>query len=378
MDAFVLILFMMLIGAAIGGVTNHLAIKMLFRPYKAIKIGKFQLPFTPGLIPKRREELSRQLGEMVVNHLLTADGLRRKINGQGFENQLTTFAQEEIEKLLNKNETMQEFLGSLEIDLNKDRLEESVSFWVEERYESMMSETREQKVGDLLSDSWKGKLEGGADQFSVYIQDRIVRYLDSHEGKERIAALIDDYLDNQGFLGNMIASFMGSERLIDRVHPVLIKYVSAKEATDWLQAMIHTEIKKSLDQPVKVFEEKIGKESIASTLGKAVSQALPIEKWMSRSIADWTKPLQSKVILDVVPVMVPKFTDMLSSRIDRMMASMNLSGIVEEQVASFPVERLEEIVLGISRREFKMITYLGALLGGMIGVIQGIIVLFLG
>ncbi|WP_255822138.1 DUF445 domain-containing protein [Halobacillus shinanisalinarum] len=99
---------------------------------------------------------------------------------------------------------------------------------------------------------------------------------------------------------------------------------------------------------------------------------------MSRSIADWTKPLHSKIILDVVPVMVPKFTDMLSSRIDRMMTSMNLSGIVEEQVASFPVERLEEIVLGISKREFKMITYLGALLGGMIGVIQGIIVLILG
>jgi uncharacterized membrane protein YheB (UPF0754 family) len=35
-------------------------------------------------------------------------------------------------------------------------------------------------------------------------------------------------------------------------------------------------------------------------------------------------------------------------------------------------------VLGISRREFKMITYLGALLGGMIGMLQGIIVLFFG
>ncbi|WP_255822137.1 DUF445 domain-containing protein [Halobacillus shinanisalinarum] len=276
MNAFVLILFMMLIGAAIGGVTNHLAIKMLFRPYKAIKIGKFQLPFTPGLIPKRREELSRQLGEMVVNHLLTADGLRRKINGQGFENQLTTFAQEEVEKLLSKEETIQEFLKSLDIDLNKDLLRESVSLWVEERYELMMSHTREQRVGDILSDHWKSKIEAGADQFAVYIQDRIKMYLDSHEGKERIAALIDDYLDNQGFLGNMIASFMGSERLIDRVHPVLIKYVSAQEATDWLQTMIQTEITKALDQPVKDFEEKIGKETIANTLGKAVGQAIPL------------------------------------------------------------------------------------------------------
>ena len=40
-----------LIGAGIGYVTNWIAIKMMFRPTKAIKIGKFTLPFTPGIIP---------------------------------------------------------------------------------------------------------------------------------------------------------------------------------------------------------------------------------------------------------------------------------------------------------------------------------------
>ena len=39
------------IGGIIGLITNGLAIKMLFRPYKEIYIGKFRLPFTPGLIP---------------------------------------------------------------------------------------------------------------------------------------------------------------------------------------------------------------------------------------------------------------------------------------------------------------------------------------
>ena len=46
MDNFIVtLLFMAFIGAAIGGVTNHLAIKMLFRPYKAIyiKIGDYRL-----------------------------------------------------------------------------------------------------------------------------------------------------------------------------------------------------------------------------------------------------------------------------------------------------------------------------------------------
>ena len=36
-----------LIGSAIGYVTNWIAVKMLFRPLKPIKIGNFVLPFTP-------------------------------------------------------------------------------------------------------------------------------------------------------------------------------------------------------------------------------------------------------------------------------------------------------------------------------------------
>ncbi|MEI3219612.1 MAG: DUF445 family protein [Lachnoclostridium sp.] len=44
-----------LIGAVIGYCTNYIAVKMLFRPLKAIKIGRFTLPFTPGMIPKKKE-----------------------------------------------------------------------------------------------------------------------------------------------------------------------------------------------------------------------------------------------------------------------------------------------------------------------------------
>ena len=55
---------------------------------------------------------------------------------------------------------------------------------------------------------------------------------------------------------------------------------------------------------------------------------------------------------------------------------MKLEDMVKEQVDSFPVSRLEEIVLGISKREFKMITILGGVLGGLIGIIQGLIVFF--
>ena len=43
---------------------------MLFRPHEAKYIGSWRVPFTPGFIPKRRDELAKQLGNTVIQHLL--------------------------------------------------------------------------------------------------------------------------------------------------------------------------------------------------------------------------------------------------------------------------------------------------------------------
>ncbi|MFG6149546.1 DUF445 domain-containing protein [Halobacillus sp. B23F22_1] len=378
MSTFILILLMMTVGAAIGGVTNSLAIKMLFRPYRPIQLGSVRLPFTPGLIPKRQNELARQLGKMVVNHLLTAEGLKRKIEGKEFQNQLTSFAQTEVEKALQSDQSLEQLFHSFDVNIDRERVEDAVAAWIDRRYNGMMKELRQKKVKDILSSDWQQRAEAETNQLAHYIQNKVHQYLTSREGKEKVGALIDDYLEKQGFLGNMIQSFMGSERVIDRVHPVIVRYVSARETTEWLQTMLQTELKSALNQPLDYFEQKIGKDTISYGLGQAVTKSIPIEEWLRQSVAVWTKPLHSKIILDVVPALIPKATHLLSSKIETMMESMNLSEIVQEQVESFNVSRLEEMVLDISRREFKMITYLGALLGGIIGILQGILVLFIG
>ncbi|MCU0568724.1 MAG: DUF445 family protein, partial [Oculatellaceae cyanobacterium Prado106] len=46
-----------IVGGIIGYFTNDIAIKMLFRPYKALYLGGRKLPFTPGLIPSNQERL---------------------------------------------------------------------------------------------------------------------------------------------------------------------------------------------------------------------------------------------------------------------------------------------------------------------------------
>ena len=48
------LVIMVIISAAIGWITNWVAIKMLFRPHNEINLGLFKIQ---GLIPKRRAEI---------------------------------------------------------------------------------------------------------------------------------------------------------------------------------------------------------------------------------------------------------------------------------------------------------------------------------
>lgn len=63
------------VGAVIGYITNDIAIRMLFRPHKAIYIGKWRLPFTPGIVPRRKDQLAKILGEAIVEKFFNADDL---------------------------------------------------------------------------------------------------------------------------------------------------------------------------------------------------------------------------------------------------------------------------------------------------------------
>lgn len=70
MNHFFTVLILTVVGALIGWITNIFAIKLLFRPIKPIKI-----PFTHftlmGLIPKRKQDIAKNIGEVVANELIS-------------------------------------------------------------------------------------------------------------------------------------------------------------------------------------------------------------------------------------------------------------------------------------------------------------------
>jgi len=71
-----------LFSTVIGYVTNYIAIRMLFRPWKAYHIGQFRIPFTPGLIPKEKERLAQSIGDSVT-YLMRPSQLRTHLTKPG-------------------------------------------------------------------------------------------------------------------------------------------------------------------------------------------------------------------------------------------------------------------------------------------------------
>lgn len=71
--SFIDILLPPLIGGIIGWTTNAIAIWMLFHPYREWRIFGFKLPFTPGVIPSRIEELSESIAKVIVKYIFTKE-----------------------------------------------------------------------------------------------------------------------------------------------------------------------------------------------------------------------------------------------------------------------------------------------------------------
>ncbi len=67
------------VGGLIGLITNGIAIRMLFRPFHPVKIGRFTLPFTPGLIPKEQPRLARAIGRVIGDKLLDQETLKKAL-----------------------------------------------------------------------------------------------------------------------------------------------------------------------------------------------------------------------------------------------------------------------------------------------------------
>lgn len=92
-----------LLGGLIGYMTNHVAIRMLFRPLKPWRILGLKVPMTPGVIPSKRHDLARNIGKMVGHHLLTSKEISKAIKSDKFNNELESVIAGRVSDILQKD-----------------------------------------------------------------------------------------------------------------------------------------------------------------------------------------------------------------------------------------------------------------------------------
>ncbi len=124
------------IGAIIGYVTNLAAVEMLFHPINPVYIGKYRLPFTPGIIPKGKARFAKAIGDVVGNNLLNAASIKDTLLSPDTEEQIGKQLDLIFEKLTADQTSLEVRIQSLMGESARMQLEEDVVGTLSEKISS--------------------------------------------------------------------------------------------------------------------------------------------------------------------------------------------------------------------------------------------------
>ncbi|MFA5527633.1 MAG: DUF445 family protein [Peptostreptococcales bacterium] len=119
------------VGGIIGYVTNAIAVKMIFRPLKPKKILGLTLQ---GLIPKRRLEISKVIGEVVDSELVSVESIIDKIIEEGYKEQIIEEIKIKVMNAIEKNmpSLVQVMFGGVISDFVEDMIDKEADHMVTE------------------------------------------------------------------------------------------------------------------------------------------------------------------------------------------------------------------------------------------------------
>lgn len=282
------IILSLLVSAIIGIFTNYIAVKMLFRPYRAKYIGKWRVPFTPGIIPRRQGALAKGLGRMVSESLVRSEDLKKAL------------LSDEISKTI-----AQGILSFPSIRMSG---------------QALFGHTYEEKRDVVLD----------------YLTDKILNGILAMDVGGVIAKEAAGSVQAFASKNPLVAMFVNDAMIEQLAAPI------GGKVTDFLQSDGRAKLREALAAEVAAYEDK--------PVCELVKNPKTFEK----------------IIIGLYQRLVDKYAASIASQF-------HLAEIAEEKINAMPPEALEELILGIMRKELNAVV----LLGGVIGVILGFISVFL-
>lgn len=375
MNPILQIAIMALTGALIGGFTNTLAIKMLFRPYEAKYLFGKRLPFTPGVIPLRRDEASTKLGEIVTGHLLTPEVFKDKLQSPETNNLIMHFIDRQIETIEQEKLTPSYFLERLSDGLT----EKLINFFNEEIKSKVQDEGQklyEREVGTLIPDDALLSLDSKVDHLAYDINEKISSYLSSDKGYNDIFTMVDEFIENRGRIAKGLKYFMTKETLALRVQDELLKLISQDKMIDIEKKVIQDEYEKFKNNRLDDVVSTEDRDKIINSIVEVLQEKIDIREILNTPIVNFNPELFERFKEKGKYKLKDDFIAYSSKNMTKIINKLQLADVIKKQIDSFELSKLESLVMDVANKEFKMIMLLGYLLGGIVGLFQGMLVLF--
>ena len=318
------------LGALIGYFTNDLAIKMLFRPRNPVFIGKWQLPFTPGIIPKNQSRIAEAVSRAVSGQLFTPEDLVAQLKGSA--------AKEEIAgKLADAVFSPELTIRSLSTAVPAPELEpEDAAADIAPPDPADLDATVSGDGEPWTDESAQDRPTGTAEKIGAFVADRVAAKLAEADLRDAIDDLVWEGV--QDYRKNPVIALFLNESAIDaicaKVEAALRSYVNG-DGRRVIGSLVADEARKMADMPLSQLADRAGlnRDRVAEVLNATLDR------------------------------FVEQFGASFSEKAD-------IGGIVRRKIEEMDAAQLEDLVMSVMKRELRAVINLGALLGAVIGAIN--------
>lgn len=267
------------LGGIIGAFTNYIAIKMMFRPYSEKRLWGFVVPFTPGIIPKRQNDLAKAIGRVVSDNLVDADGISKMLLSDETIGKLESKIDEMIHSLQTNENSLRIFFGNYAGEERVENLIKRVNDNLVSKIDGIVSD---EKIGQTIAASAMSALgERIGDGFMGMITKNALADTIKDKITPKLANLINDVMRGDG--RKMILSIVDDE----------INRFANGSVASWTAGMSDEKIESLKRDVVKLYSEKVNAEL------PRLLRTIDISKIVEDKIQSMDMPTVERLVLDV-------------------------------------------------------------------------------
>ncbi|MBS3735836.1 DUF445 family protein [Candidatus Bipolaricaulota bacterium] len=184
------------VASIIGYSTNWIAIRMLFRPLEEKKFFGFRIPFTPGLIPRRKSDIAENIGRAVGEHLLTPAALEARIDSPEVRAEFKKTLESWITRTLKKERGSIREMVPEDTESDLDTLIEGLVREIQAGMENLVS-------GEQLENLLKEVIEAGVKDLSEKKLGELVDRLSYEELALKFEKILSGLAENDDLEDNI-------------------------------------------------------------------------------------------------------------------------------------------------------------------------------